>query len=157
MTIFLVILAIVLVGATALLASGREVPAVLRSRGARRGIPSARRRAADGPDDAAERHPVGTSTGHDDSGVLTPGGDEDRSGRGDGLGLVEPVASLPPVLLPDDPSGTDVDAVRFGLGLRGYRMDQVDEVLDRLSTALEARDATIRALRAELAGRDGRR
>ncbi|MPY09611.1 DivIVA domain-containing protein [Arthrobacter sp. KR32] len=88
---------------------------------------------------------------------MTPGGDEDRSGRGDGLGLVEPVASLPPVLLPDDPSGSDVDAVRFGLGLRGYRMDQVDEVLDRLSTALEARDATIRALRAELAGRDGRR
>ncbi|WP_321166885.1 DivIVA domain-containing protein [Arthrobacter sp. Leaf234] len=157
MTIFLVILAIVLVGATALLASGREVPAVLRPRGARRAKPSVLRRAADGPDDAAGRDPAGTPTGDDDSRLLTPGSDEDPSARRDGLGLVEPVASLPPVLLPDDPSGTDVDAVRFGLGLRGYRMDQVDEVLDRLSSALEARDATIRALRAELAGRDGRR
>jgi hypothetical protein len=41
-------------------------------------------------------------------------------------GFYEPVASLPPVLLPDDATPADVDHVRFALGLRGYRMDQVD-------------------------------
>ena len=67
---------------------------------------------------------------------------------------MQPVASLPPVLLPETPSARDVDAVRFGLGLRGYRMDQVDEVLDRLAAALEDRDAVIRNLRSQLADRD---
>jgi DivIVA domain-containing protein len=114
-TIFLLILAILLVGGTALVASGRRMPAPLG------------RRAPEAP-----------------------------AGR-DGLGLVEPVASLPPVLLPDDPSARDIDAVRFGLGLRGYRMDQVDEVLDRLALALDARDATIADLRARLAGQDAER
>ncbi|AUZ89319.1 hypothetical protein CVO76_08080 [Arthrobacter agilis] len=74
--------------------------------------------------------------------------------QGDGLGLVQPVASLPPVLLPDVPAAADVDAVRFGLGLRGYRMDQVDEVLDRLAAALEERDALIGDLRSRLAAKD---
>ncbi|MHA7281593.1 DivIVA domain-containing protein [Arthrobacter sp. TMS2-4] len=113
MTIFLVILAVLLVGGTAVLASGRPLPALLR----RRTVPSGQ----------------------------------------DGLGLVEPVASLPPVLLPERPSAPDVDAVRFGLGLRGYRMDQVDEVLDRLAAALAERDAVIGELRSRLAAQDARR
>lgn len=58
-------------------------------------------------------------------------------------GMTIPVAQLPPVLLPDVPSARDVDALRFGLGFRGYRVDQVDEVLDRLAAALQERDATI--------------
>lgn len=51
-------------------------------------------------------------------------------------GLVEPVATLPPVLLPAQPVSTDVEAVRFSLALRGYRCDQVDEVLEALSTEI---------------------
>lgn len=51
-------------------------------------------------------------------------------------GLVEPVASLPPVLLPERPSAEDVENVSFSLGLRGYRCDQVDEVLDVLSAEI---------------------
>lgn len=43
---------------------------------------------------------------------------------------------------------SDVERVRFDLALRGYRMDQVDEVLDRLADELTARDARI----AELTG-----
>lgn len=65
-------------------------------------------------------------------------------------GFDEPVASLPPVLLPADASPADVDRVRFALGLRGYRMDQVDQVLDELRDQLAARDREIERLRAEL-------
>lgn len=61
-------------------------------------------------------------------------------------GLVEPTPTLPPVLLPDHPSASDVGRIRFSLGLRGYRMDQVDEVLDRLAAALAERDELIEAL-----------
>lgn len=68
-------------------------------------------------------------------------------------GLVEPVASLPPVLLPDYPHAEDLDRIRFSLGLRGYRMDQVDEVLDRLADSLRERDTLIGELRAELGRR----
>lgn len=61
-------------------------------------------------------------------------------------GLVEPTPNLPPVLLPDRPAASDIGRLRFSLGLRGYRMDQVDEVLDRLAEALAERDALIEAL-----------
>jgi DivIVA domain-containing protein len=37
----------------------------------------------------------------------------------------------------------DVDALRFSVGLRGYRMDEVDDVLDRLCDELAQRDARI--------------
>ncbi|WP_427018783.1 DivIVA domain-containing protein [Pseudarthrobacter sp. P1] len=63
-------------------------------------------------------------------------------------GLAEPVANLPPVLLPLEPAPGDVDRLRFSLGLRGYRMDQVDEVLDRLRDQLAAKDERIAALEA---------
>ncbi|MHA7241146.1 DivIVA domain-containing protein [Arthrobacter sp. TMS1-12-1] len=119
MTILLVILAVLLLGGTAVLASGRPLPASLRR-----------------PD------------------AVVPAGSA-PSGQ-DGFGLVEPVASLPPVLLPERPSAPDVDAVRFGLGLRGYRMDQVDEVLDRLAGALAERDVLIGELRSQLAAQDAR-
>ena len=52
-------------------------------------------------------------------------------------GLVEPVASLPPVLLPAEPKPADIEAVGFSLALRGYRCDQVDEVLDALSAEID--------------------
>lgn len=61
-------------------------------------------------------------------------------------GLTAPVSSLPPVLLPEKPAAADVDHLRFALGLRGYRMDQVDEVLDKLRDELAAKDARIAEL-----------
>lgn len=61
-------------------------------------------------------------------------------------GLAAPVANLPPVLLPAEPGPRDVDRLRFSLGLRGYRMDQVDEVLDRLRDELAAKDRRITEL-----------
>jgi DivIVA domain-containing protein len=71
---------------------------------------------------------------------------------GDGFndGFDDPVASLPPVLLPEDATPADVDHIRFALGLRGYRMDQVDQVLDELRDQLAAKNAEIEALRGQL-------
>ena len=66
-------------------------------------------------------------------------------------GLPEPDPRLPPVLLPEHPAAGDVPRLRFSVALRGYRMDQVDTVLDRFAQALEERDARIRTL--EAAGR----
>ena len=67
-------------------------------------------------------------------------------------GFDEPVASLPPVLLPAEAKPADVDHVRCALGLRGYRMDQVDQVLDELRDQLASKDAEIAGLRAHLRG-----
>ena len=63
--------------------------------------------------------------------------------------LAEPLPTLPPVLLPDadEISDHDIQDIRFAVGLRGYRTDQVDQVLDRLTTALSERDHEIAALR----------
>lgn len=66
-------------------------------------------------------------------------------------GLAEPVANLPPVLLPHHPTADDVDRLRFSPAFRGYRMDQVDEVLDCLRDELAGRDERI----AELEKRTG--
>lgn len=44
-------------------------------------------------------------------------------------------------------SAQDVAALRFDQTVRGYRMGQVDDVLDRLREALEERDAEIAYLR----------
>ncbi|WP_457962997.1 DivIVA domain-containing protein [Arthrobacter sp. D1-29] len=65
-------------------------------------------------------------------------------------GFEQPVANLPPVLLPAEASPADVDKVRFSLGLRGYRMDQVDQVLDELRDQLAAKDAELERLRMRL-------
>lgn len=63
--------------------------------------------------------------------------------------LAEPLPTLPPVLLPDaqDISAHDIQDIRFAVGLRGYRTDQVDQVLDRLEATLAERDEQIVALR----------
>ncbi|HET7415365.1 MAG TPA: DivIVA domain-containing protein [Arthrobacter sp.] len=66
-------------------------------------------------------------------------------------GLVEPAQNLPPVLLPDDPASDDVDRLRFSAGLRGYRMDQVDEVLDILRDSLAAKEQRLAELEVEVA------
>ncbi|NQD87319.1 DivIVA domain-containing protein [Paenarthrobacter sp. CM16] len=67
-------------------------------------------------------------------------------GRSIGAGLDDPVPNLPPVVLPAQAKPSDVDSLRFGLGLRGYRMDQVDQVLDDLRDQLQAKDREIERL-----------
>lgn len=66
-------------------------------------------------------------------------------------GFEQPPANLPPVLLPARAAPEDVDRVRFSLGLRGYRMDQVDQVLDDLRDQLAAKQREIDELRAAVA------
>jgi DivIVA domain-containing protein len=46
----------------------------------------------------------------------------------------------------------DIDELRFPMSLRGYRMDEVDDVLDRLGAELAQRDVRIAELETELAG-----
>lgn len=65
-------------------------------------------------------------------------------------GLEEPPTGLPPVYLPEHPNPEDVDAVRFALAFRGYRMDQVDEVLARLRDRIGVQAALIHALTEQL-------
>lgn len=64
------------------------------------------------------------------------------------LGELAPAApDRAPLDVPPGPlAPDDVDAVRFAVGLRGYRMDEVDEVLDRLADEVSARDARIAEL-----------
>ncbi|MBF4993755.1 DivIVA domain-containing protein [Arthrobacter gandavensis] len=64
----------------------------------------------------------------------------------------EPDPRLPPVLLPEHPDAADIADLRFSVALRGYRMDEVDEVLARLAQALLERDAALAQLRDPGAG-----
>jgi DivIVA domain-containing protein len=72
-------------------------------------------------------------------------------GRGEALAPMP--ADAVPVELPEDrPAGAaDIQRLRLPVGLRGYRMYEVDWVLDRLAGELDRRDAEIARLRAELA------
>ncbi len=47
-------------------------------------------------------------------------------------------STRPRVLLPEHPRSSDVDDLHFDTALRGYRMDQVDDVLDQLKARLAA-------------------
>ncbi|GAA1973920.1 DivIVA domain-containing protein [Kitasatospora viridis] len=46
---------------------------------------------------------------------------------------------------------TDVDEIRLPMAVRGYRMDEVDDVLDRLGAELAYRDTRIAELEAAVA------
>lgn len=62
------------------------------------------------------------------------------AGRGGSLPPAYP--DRPDVLVPQGPlTGADLRTVRFSLGLRGYRMDEVDALLARLADQLEAEAA----------------
>jgi DivIVA domain-containing protein len=77
------------------------------------------------------------------------------TGRWGGLPDVEPERS-PRGELPAD-SEVDrpaVDGLRFSLALRGYRMDEVDDVLDRLVDELDRRGERISELEARLTEED---
>lgn len=53
-------------------------------------------------------------------------------------GMPEPASTVPVVRLPSGPlTGAHVHELRFVPGLRGYRMDQVDDALDRLARELD--------------------
>lgn len=72
---------------------------------------------------------------------------------GGGGHMSEPIRDRPDLALPAQGplARGDVDRVRFSVGARGYRMDEVDDVLDRLAREIEAREARI----AELEGGSG--
>ncbi|MFC4493555.1 DivIVA domain-containing protein [Streptomyces ovatisporus] len=83
--------------------------------------------------------------------VVSSGGERGRAASG-GLAdswpdqLDEPLPASRPV------SRADVDALRLPVTARGYRMQQVDDVLDRLGAELAERDARIAELESALAG-----
>ena len=65
-----------------------------------------------------------------------------------GGGLGPATSTRPYVGLPEGPvAAADVDAVRFSLGLRGYRMDEVDAVLEKLREEIRERDEELTAWR----------
>ncbi|WAP52673.1 DivIVA domain-containing protein [Arthrobacter sp. ATA002] len=80
------------------------------------------------------------------AGPGTDGGGAPLTGPGGDPGLAEPDPRLPPVLLPDRVRPSDIGRLRFSVALRGYRMDQVDEVLAKLAAALAERDAALTAV-----------
>jgi DivIVA domain-containing protein len=70
---------------------------------------------------------------------------------GRGGGLPRAWADRPDPL-PEPPwRAEDLPRLRFGVGLRGYRMDQVDEALDRIAAELAAREALIAELQSQAA------
>ena len=77
------------------------------------------------------------------------------TGRWGGLPDVEPERS-PRGVLPADGEldRPAVDGLRFSLALRGYRMDEVDDVLDRLVDELDRRGERISELEARLTEED---
>ncbi|MEO6822119.1 MAG: DivIVA domain-containing protein [Candidatus Nanopelagicales bacterium] len=62
-----------------------------------------------------------------------------------------------PLNLPEgrELSAADVTGVRFAVGLRGYRMDQVDGVLERLAVDVREKDARIALLQGQLGSEPG--
>jgi DivIVA domain-containing protein len=71
-------------------------------------------------------------------------------GRGEEMAPVLPDGT--PVELPDDrlARGDDLRALKLSVALRGYRMDEVDWLLDRLSEQVDSRDREIARLRSVL-------
>ena len=68
------------------------------------------------------------------------------AGRGQAMPDVDPDRAPLGVLPPDEVGPTEVERLRFSLAFRGYRMDEVDDVLDRLTAELADRDARIAEL-----------
>jgi DivIVA domain-containing protein len=78
-----------------------------------------------------------------------------RSAPGDEAVLPEPTTTVPSLQLPPGRlTGDDLGRLRFSLGFRGYRMDEVDQVLDRLGDELRARDQEVVELRQRLSAEE---
>ena len=71
-------------------------------------------------------------------------------GRGEEMAPVLPEGT--PVELPEDrlARGDDLRGLKLSVALRGYRMDEVDWLLDRLSEQVDSRDREIARLRSVL-------
>lgn len=71
-----------------------------------------------------------------------------------GRGETQPPADVArsPVELPEgrEVVGDDVRALRFSVAVRGYRMTEVDWLLDQLAQVIDERDIEIAGLRAQL-------
>lgn len=83
-------------------------------------------------------------------------GSLDGDGRGDavrgGLADAPPDRLHEPLPASRAVGRADVDALRLPTAARGYRMQDVDDVLDRLGAELAERDARIAELESALAG-----
>jgi DivIVA domain-containing protein len=70
-----------------------------------------------------------------------------------GRGETQPPADLDrsPMELPDDRPvvGDDLRALRISVSVRGYRMTEVDWLIDQLARALDERDAELAVLRGD--------
>lgn len=72
------------------------------------------------------------------------------TGRIPAAGTPDPVSSRAFEQLPGRPlTGDDIAGLRFDQALRGYRMDEVDGVIERLVEELRDRDVEIALLRGE--------
>lgn len=76
------------------------------------------------------------------------------AGRGTSMAEAGPDRAPWAELGPGEVDRAKVDALRFSVGFRGYRMDEVDAVLDRLVGQLEERDAQIAELQDRLERRE---
>jgi len=74
------------------------------------------------------------------------------AGRGGSLSEPDPDRATTGTLTDDAIDRAQVDGLRFTLALRGYRMDEVDEVLDRLVEELDRRGERIRELEQQARG-----
>ncbi|MEU3708928.1 DivIVA domain-containing protein [Streptomyces catenulae] len=73
-------------------------------------------------------------------------------GERGGLRDAEPEQLYDPLPQERPLTRADIDAVRFAVTARGYRMNDVDDALDRIGAELAERDARIAELEAALAG-----
>jgi len=69
------------------------------------------------------------------------------AGRGRGLAVADP--DRPPLELPDRMDADAIEALSFSLGVRGYRMDEVDLALQQIKKTLSEQEAEIEALRSQ--------
>ena len=71
----------------------------------------------------------------------------------EGTVLADAPQDLPDLGLPEGPlQPADVEDLRFSLAPRGYRMDEVDAVLDRLAAELAERDRRLARYEGERSG-----
>lgn len=71
-------------------------------------------------------------------------------GKFNDAGAISLESDAPVIALPQDPAEVTpekIDSLRFGLALRGYRIDQVDSVLDQLSATVALQSAEIDRLK----------
>ncbi|WP_101256899.1 DivIVA domain-containing protein [Streptomyces barkulensis] len=86
--------------------------------------------------------------------ALAVAGGGDGPGRTATGGLADALPDRTEAWLPPDRplNRSDLEALRLPQAVRGYRMEEVDDVLDRLGAELAERDARIAELEASLAG-----